>query len=101
MLRVLALPPALLRDWVLDQRFGDPTQEILRAAAEQPTTSIVMATHPRASNGGTNLSQVAEGVLTNADCPVVMVRPERGDAPWDVRRVLLPHDTSTTTSACI
>jgi nucleotide-binding universal stress UspA family protein len=99
LMQSLELPRELLHDSVLEQRAGDPAGQILRMAVEHPTAAIVMCTHSGAAAQGTNLGPVAERVLIDAPCPVVLVRPERGTRPWEIRRVLFPHDSTPTTSA--
>ena len=101
LMQSLGLSRELLRDSVLEQCTGDPAQEILRFALEHPTAAIVLRTHDGAPASGTNLSLIAERVLLGAPCPVVLVRPERGTSPWEIRRVLLPHDATPTTSVSI
>ncbi|MHB8874453.1 MAG: universal stress protein, partial [Myxococcaceae bacterium] len=97
----LELEPHELQGLVLEARTGDRAELIVRAAAEQPGTVVVMSTRssPGLPKGG--LGKVAEAVLRQVACPVVFVRPERRLAPWQLRRILLPHDGTPTTSAAI
>ena len=40
-------------------------------------------------------------VLGKAPCPLVLVPPDRGSAPWHLHHVLLPHDGTPSTSAAL
>ena len=75
---------------------GDPAVAILAAA--HPGTHIVMSRHcghPRVAG----LGSVAERVLRAFTGPVVLVPPDRGEAPWEPRALVLPLD-GTPASAC-
>ena len=37
-------------------------------------------------------------MLCKASCPLVVVAPERGSAPWHLQHILLPHDGTPSTS---
>lgn len=98
----LGLDPDELRtcSCILDQRHGDAAEEIVRAAREQHALAIVLCTHAGHPSLAGDLGRTARHVLENAPCPVILVRPSRGRAPWRVRHVLLPHDgTPRTTEA--
>jgi nucleotide-binding universal stress UspA family protein len=47
------------------------------------------------------LGRTATKVLHDARCPVVLVPPERGAAPWRLHHVLVPHDGTPSTSAAL
>jgi nucleotide-binding universal stress UspA family protein len=53
---------------------GDPAEEVLRAAHEDPCDILVLGTHGRRGLSRLFLGSVAEGVLRHAACPVVTVR---------------------------
>jgi len=53
---------------------GEPTQEINRIAEENQADLIVMATHGRRGLSRVVLGSVAEAVLRNASCPVLMCK---------------------------
>jgi nucleotide-binding universal stress UspA family protein len=53
---------------------GDPAAEILRVAQETHADLIVMGTHGRTGIGRLLMGSVAELVLRQAVCPVVMVK---------------------------
>jgi nucleotide-binding universal stress UspA family protein len=97
----LGLSAADLRGAVLHAEAGYPARDIVRAAIDLPAALIVMCTHTTPCEGDKIVGHTALAVLANAPCPVVLVRPERGDAPYSVRRILLPHDGTPTTSAAI
>lgn len=90
-----------LRGSVLDTQAGDPPSGILREASQLGSALIVMCTHTALAAGEKTLGRTALAVLKGATCPLVLVRPERGMHPWAVRRILLPHDGTPTTSAAI
>jgi nucleotide-binding universal stress UspA family protein len=96
----VGLTTAELHGAVLDTAIGDAAVAITQAARERGPAIVVMCTYTAASAdkivGRTTLS-----VLKDAPCPVVLVRPERDVAPWAIRRILLPHDGTPTTSAAI
>jgi nucleotide-binding universal stress UspA family protein len=53
---------------------GAPAAEILRIAAEQQASLIVIATHGRTGLKRLALGSVAEQVIREAPCPVLVVR---------------------------
>ena len=97
----LGLTPEQLRGSVLNHMTGTPATSIARLAREWQSSFIVMCTHTRMDRPHEKLGSVAEEVLRLAPCPVVLVRPQRGLQPWVLRRILLPHDGTPTTSAAI
>ena len=52
---------------------GDPAEEILRYATEQPIDLIVVGTHGRTGVSRLLLGSVAERVMRGARCPVLVV----------------------------
>jgi nucleotide-binding universal stress UspA family protein len=54
---------------------GLPTDEILRAARHQRADLIVLGTHGRTGLRRAFMGSVAERVVSQACCPVLMVRP--------------------------
>jgi nucleotide-binding universal stress UspA family protein len=55
-------------------RLGDPTQEILKAAKQLAADVIVMTTHGRKGFSRVLHGSVAENVIREAACPVLVVR---------------------------
>lgn len=100
-LQVLKLTPDQLRGTVVDQATGSPAASIVRLARERHSLLIVMCTHTGMEKPRGKLGSVAEGVLREAPCPVVLVHPERGLFPWSLRRILLPHDGTPATAIAI
>lgn len=101
MLRALGLAPDELEGSVLDQRTGPPAEGILHFAAERPEPLIVICTHTDMEKQRGALGHVAEAVLVDACCPVILVQPERGVRRWTLRRILLPHDGTPATNAAM
>ncbi|CAI8814353.1 universal stress protein [Methylocaldum szegediense] len=76
----------------------NPAEAIIRAATENHSLCIVMAMHEGQKKADTGLDAIAEEVLREMPCPVVLVPPERGAAPWRVRQVVLPQDGTPVTA---
>jgi nucleotide-binding universal stress UspA family protein len=60
-------------------RVGKPAQEILAVAKEWPADVIVVGSHGRHGIPRVLLGSVAEGVMRQADCPVLVVRGKASD----------------------
>jgi nucleotide-binding universal stress UspA family protein len=78
---------------------GEPAAEILRAADEVGADLIVMGTHGRGGLGRVLMGSVAESVLREAPCPVLIARsaapePGAGQADDERSRALQPSDRS-------
>ncbi|HVJ92458.1 MAG TPA: universal stress protein [Labilithrix sp.] len=58
---------------------GDPLRRIVEIASEGHYDLIVMGTHGRVGRLHELLGSVAEGVVRNAPCPVLMVREPGGE----------------------
>ena len=96
----LAHGTPVLDGLTIDRRVGTPAAQILQVAREMKPRLIVMCTHSSAERGKM-LGRTAVKVLHDAPCPVVLVPPERGAAPWHLHHVLVPHDGTPTTSAAL
>ena len=96
----LARGTPILYGLAMEARSGSPATEIVQAAREMQSRMIVMCKHSRPERtemlGGTAMQ-----VLREASCPVVLVPPERGVAPWHLQHMLVPHDGTPTTSAAL
>jgi nucleotide-binding universal stress UspA family protein len=68
----LSLPPSTLQF----VQVGTPAAEIVRTAREWPADLIVIASHGRTGVRRALLGSVAEGVMRNAPCPVLVVRAQ-------------------------
>ncbi|TCK73566.1 universal stress protein [Acidipila rosea] len=67
--RAAATPPAL--EFL---ETGKPAASIVVAARNWPADLIVIGTHGRGTVGNLLLGSVAQGVLQNAHCPVMVIR---------------------------
>jgi nucleotide-binding universal stress UspA family protein len=101
LLERLGLKPSELRGSAVHARIGEPAAAILDAARDTTARLIVMCTHTAPARRGKTLGSTAFGVLRDAPCPVVLVRPGRGLAAWHLHRVLLPHDGTPVTSTAL
>lgn len=97
----LKLPSEQVSGLVLDQCQGRPASEIVQQAKEWRSVCIVMCTHTGVERPRGTLGTVAREVLQAAPCPIVLVKPERGQASWKLRRILFPYDGTPTTAAAI
>ena len=85
---------------------GKPVDVICRRAREIDADLIVMTSHGRTGLSRMWLGSVADGVIREAPVPVLMLRPTdethhpHADAPL-FRRILVPLDGSTTSSAIL
>jgi nucleotide-binding universal stress UspA family protein len=68
----LALPASTLQF----VQTGAPAAAIVKAAQEWPADLIVIASHGRTGVRRALLGSVAEGVMRNASCPVLVVRAQ-------------------------
>ena len=89
-----------LDDFTIDARVGMPAVQILQVAEEMKPRAIVMCKHSGAEREKM-LGRTAMKVLHDARCPVVLVPPERGEVPWHLQHVLVPHDGTPSTSAAL
>ncbi len=99
LLRAVGLTPELLRGSVIDQAVGPPAASIVRLATELQSGLIVMCMRTATAEPTGGLGSVAEAVVREAPCPVVLVPPRRGVRPWTLRRIVVPHDGTPTTAA--
>jgi nucleotide-binding universal stress UspA family protein len=90
----------VLDGFTIDARVGMPAVQILQVAEEMKPRAIVMCKHSGTERGKMP-GRTAMKVLHDARCPVVMVPPERGAAPWHLQHVLVPHDGTPSTSAAL
>lgn len=72
---------------------GYPREEITQIAAAEQAEVIVMASHGRSGPARWLLGSVAEAVLRQAPCPVLLIRGSLSPRP-SFRRVLIPIDGS-------
>jgi nucleotide-binding universal stress UspA family protein len=74
-------------------REGDPAAEIVAEVGRAGADLVVMATHGRSGLARALLGSVADGVVTRAPVPVVLLRPG-GHRMTGVRRLVVPLDGS-------
>ena len=92
----LGLSAQDLHDVVLDQITGDPAEATIRFAQNCPAPIIVMATQTGGPRPRATLGPIAEAVLSSAFPRVLLVTPDRGDRPWEIRRIVMAHDGTPT-----
>ncbi|MGX2040455.1 universal stress protein [Methylocaldum sp. MU1018] len=92
---------SVLADAIFAPLQGEPAQGIVRTAAERRSVCIVLAMREGGTMPGSGLDPITEGVLREMPCPVVLVPPERGPAPWRIRQVVLPQDGTPETARAL
>jgi nucleotide-binding universal stress UspA family protein len=101
LLRKLGLATDDVRGAVVEQAGGDAAASIVRLARVQTCAYIVMCPYTGQQEPVDELGGVARDVLHLASCPVVLVPPAEDQRPWHLRRMVLPHDGSPTTTAVL
>lgn len=66
-------------------------EEIVRIARELPDAVIVICTHVGELVQSTGLGSFTEAVLATGPERILLVSPERGEADWTMKRILLAH----------
>ncbi len=100
-LEQLGLTREEIRGAVLDHLAGEPGQAIRAVAERLPFPLTVMSTHAGTHRERASLGSIARSVLATNPGRILLVRPERGNEPWRVRRVLLAHDGSPSAGCAI
>jgi len=80
---------------------GVPNEAILAHAVRVGGSTIVMCMHTTADRPGVLLGSVARAVVQARTTPVVLVPPSRGQRPWALQQLLLPHDGLPTTASVL
>lgn len=88
----LGLAKEELSGTVLDQRTGSPESVIIAEAKKRDSRFIIMYAHSAAEEPEGGFGVIAGEILLRAPCPVVLVPVGRGQLPWSLRRLLVPHD---------
>jgi nucleotide-binding universal stress UspA family protein len=88
----LRITPGDLQGTVVSSLTGSPAERIVCVARDLGAEMIVLCRRLGARASGLGIGHVAAQVLQEAPCDVVFVPPERGVAPWGLRRVCLPQD---------
>jgi nucleotide-binding universal stress UspA family protein len=86
---------------VLDQRTGLPGRMITEEAKKWESRLIVMCDHTAAGGSGEEFGVIAREILLHTPCPVVLVPRNRGQQPWSLRRLLVPHDGTPTSASAL
>jgi nucleotide-binding universal stress UspA family protein len=82
-------------DVKFDVRFGRPADEILAFAAEVEADLIATSTHGHSGLRQWVFGSVTDRVLSEAPCPVLLVRPDHPvDSLTSYQRILVPLDGS-------
>lgn len=88
----LGLAKEELSGAVLDRLTGPPESVIIAEAKKRESGFIVMCAHSEADEHEGGFEAIAQEILLRAPCPVVLVPAGRGQMPWSLRRLLVPHD---------
>ncbi len=78
-----------------------PGETIVESATSLGCDLIVMGTHGRRGLSHLLLGSVAERVVRTSTVPVLTVRSDAAINPEGIRRILVPHDFSTASTAAI
>lgn len=97
----LKLTHEQLSNAILNQPTGSPASAIVHEAKQWESHVIVMCPHTGAEKPTGGFGRIAQNILPNMPCPIVLVPPGRGQRPWSLRRVLLPHDSTPTSAIAI
>jgi nucleotide-binding universal stress UspA family protein len=97
----LKLTQEQLASSILEQRTGSPASAIIHEAKQWESHLIVMCPHTGAETPAGGFGNIAQDILPNTPCPIILVPPGRGQRPWSLRRVLLPHDSTPTSAIAI
>jgi nucleotide-binding universal stress UspA family protein len=87
--------------FIIEHRRGVAEEVILQEAAERHAAAIVMCSQTHTDIQSRIFGHVAKPVFRGARCPVVLVPPGRGRQPWDLLRVVVPHDGTPTSAVTI
>jgi nucleotide-binding universal stress UspA family protein len=75
-------------------RVGAPAASIVQRVEEVDINLVVMTTHGRGALGRAWLGSVADAVVRQSPCPVLLLRPEEGTVTLELERILVPLDGS-------
>lgn len=74
---------------------------VLELVAREPSSTVVLPTVGPSDAAHRSLGGYARGIMAEIDRPVVLVRPGGVSAGWKLGEVLLPHDSTPSTTAAI
>src|SRR5262245_42280806 len=100
-LTMLGLTGEEMRGAVLNHGEGDSAAAVMRSAQALPNALIVMSTQMGTQTAGERFGSMTEAVLAAKPERIVLLTPERGDQPWEPRRIVLAHDGTPTCNATI
>jgi nucleotide-binding universal stress UspA family protein len=86
---------------VIDQRTGQPESVIIAEAKKRESRFIVMYAHSGSEEPEGGFGVIAREILLHAPCPIVLVPAGRGQLPWSLRRLLVPHDGTPASAGSI
>jgi nucleotide-binding universal stress UspA family protein len=86
---------------VLDQRSGSPALAVTQEATKWRSRFIVMCCHAGIEQPEEGAPNISREILLNTPCPIVLVPAGRGERPWSLRRMLVPHDGTPTSAGSI
>ncbi len=84
---------------IVHEAKGDPARAILDAT--ERASVIVTSTRDSHDPPEVGLGIEARTLLARSACPIVLVRPELGEASWSPEEILVPHDGTPATSAAL
>ncbi|HKN86063.1 MAG TPA: universal stress protein [Nitrospiraceae bacterium] len=97
----LKLTQAQLSSVIFNQPTGSPASAIVHEAKQWKSRLIVMCPHTGEEKPVGGFGSIAQEILPNTPCPIILVPPGRGQRPWSLRHVLLPHDSTPTSAIAI
>ncbi|MDP2661462.1 MAG: universal stress protein [Dehalococcoidia bacterium] len=100
-LQKLGLTAEQMQGSIIHQATGMPAEEIVRLASRWHSSVIIMCTHTGEEKPRGKLGGVTAGVLDQSPIPVMLVHPERGQNPWSLKHIVVPHEGTPTAAAAI
>lgn len=95
----VGIRPEALRGAVVDRLPSTEPGEVIRLAAERDRSLIVLAAPSIGALPDGELEPRVQEFVRDCQVPLVLVPPARGDSPWELERILMPHDGTPTTAA--
>jgi nucleotide-binding universal stress UspA family protein len=87
------LEKAGLRNLTL-MAFGEPISHVVKLARARRAGLVCLASHGRTGLSRWLLGSVAEGIMRQSPCPVLVCREGHGPGPLGFESVVVPHDGS-------
>ena len=85
----------------LHNLLGSPREALPQLAAQEKVDLIVMSSHGRSGFARWLLGSVAESVLRQSPCPLLLVRPEAAPTTAEFKNILVPVDGSEISQAVL